>query len=210
MKCFHFLVIIAFMISACDHDKLPFYQSADFTPLWEGESNFLADTLHSVAPFSFTDQDGNIVNKESLKGKVYVANFIFTSCPGICPKMTNNLKKVQETFAGDPDVLILSHSVMPWADSVPRLKAFSELHQLDDARWKLLTGNRNDIYELARTSYFAEEVAGFSRDSTDFIHTEHCLLVDANGHLRGLYNGTLVLEIDRLIEDLRVLRGNRR
>jgi protein SCO1 len=198
-----FAVLLA--VFSCREQGLPYYHTAEFTPLWTGEDLFSSDTLHRIAPFTFTDQNGASVSNATVQGKVYVANFIFTACPGICPKMTNNLNAVQKAFLRNPDVMILSHSVMPWADSVSRLKEFSELHQLDDSQWKLLTGKQSDIYDLARNSYFAEEVAGFARDSTDFIHTEHCLLIDRDGHIRGLYNGTLPLEIGRLIDDIKLL-----
>jgi protein SCO1 len=198
-------ILIVIVLQCCNTETLPYYHSADFSPLWKGEDKFSLDTLHRIAPFSFVDQTNHHVDSKVVDGKIYVANFIFTACPGICPKMTGNLHQVQKTFSKNSDFLILSHSVMPWADSVQRLKEFAELHQINDQQWKLLTGNKTEIYALARTSYFAEEVAGFTRDSSDFIHTEHCLLVDRDGHIRGLYNGTLALEMERLTEDIRLL-----
>lgn len=204
MKNFLAVVIFLFM-AGCSGDKLPYYHTAAFTPFWEGEQDFLPDTLHTISPFEFTDQHDQHVTNETVAGKIYVANFFFTTCPSICPKMTNQLLKVQKTFANRYDVMVLSHSVMPWADSVERLNEFAALYDIDYDHWRLLTGRQSEIYELARQSYFAEEVAGFNRDSTDFVHTEHCLLVDQNGHLRGLYNGTLDLEIERMIEDIRIL-----
>jgi protein SCO1/2 len=189
----------------CSDQKLPYYHTAAFTPLWEGEQSFSKDTLHTIDQFSFTDQEHERVSNETVAGKIYVANFFFTSCPSICPKMTNHLMKVQQAFGDRDDVVLLSHSVMPWADSVQQLHEFAGLYGIDHARWKLLTGRQSEIYTLARRSYFAEEVAGFKRDSTDFVHTEHCLLVDREGHLRGIYNGTLELEIDRMIDDIRIL-----
>jgi len=192
--------------SACSHkNRLPYYNAAAFTPLWIGKGNFSLDTLHRVAAFRFTDQAGNTVANKTFQDKIYVANFFFTACPGICPKMTNQLMKVQKAFIDNDRVMLLSHSVMPWADSVSRLKDFARLHGISYPKWRLATGRQSEIYQLARQSYFAEEVAGFSRDSTDFVHTEHCLLVDKRGHLRGLYNGTLELEIDRMIVDIRIL-----
>ena len=94
---------------------------------------------------------------------------------------------------------------MPWADSVYQLREFAKLHEIKYPQWRLVTGKQSEIYSLARLSYFAEEVAGYTRDSTNFVHTEHCLLVDKHGHLRGIYNGTLELEIDRMIEDINIL-----
>lgn len=202
---FIFLFLVLSVMLGCHQERLPYYHTAAFSPLWPGERKFLEDTLHRIAPFQFIDQEGNAVTNKTLDGKIYVANFFFTACPSICPKMTNHLAKVQETFSSDENVMLISHSVMPWADSVRQLQEFGKFHQIRYPQWRLVTGKQSEIYSLARQSYFAEEVAGYTRDSTNFVHTEHCLLVDKHGHLRGLYNGTLSLEIDRMIEDIRIL-----
>ena len=201
----NFILFILLFIAGCSGEKLPYYHSAAFTPLWQGEQDFSLDTLHRIDAFEFTDQHHKKVSNETVSGKVYVANFFFTACPGICPKMTNRLMKVQETFATREDVMVLSHTVMPWVDSVERLNEFADLYNINYNQWRLLTGKQSELYTLARQSYFAEEMAGYARDSTDFVHTEHCLLIDQNGHLRGIYNGTLELEVDRMIEDIRIL-----
>jgi len=186
-------------------ETLPFYHTPDFTPLWQDEDIFSKDTLHVIGDFRFQDQLGNTFDKNTVRNKIYVANFFFTACPGICPKMTSHLGKVQSSFSETGDVMIVSHTVMPWADTVGQLRAYSEMNGIDPEKWRLVTGSQTEIYELARKSYYAEEVAGFMRDSTDFVHTEHCLLVDRDGHLRGIYNGTLELEIDRMITDIQTL-----
>ncbi len=164
------------------------------------------DSLHKIAPFSFTNQDNKKITETNFVGKIQIANFFFSSCPSICPKMTNNLQKVQTTFLNDTTVLLVSFSVMPWIDTVKKLKAYADNFDIKSNKWHLLTGNAGEIYNLARKSYFAEEAIGFSRDSTEFLHTEHILLVDGNGYLRGLYNGTLPLEIERLIDDIKILK----
>lgn len=199
------LLTIALIMIACEREHLPYYHTADFTPWWPGEQPVDVDTLHTIANFSFIDQEGNRLTRDSLRGRVYVANFFFTACPSICPRMTDELQEVQRAFSDNKRVNIVSHSVMPWVDSVSRLREFAAIHHVHYPQWRLVTGRQRDIYELARQSYFAEEVAGFTRDSTDFVHTEHCLLVDGDGHLRGIYNGTLRLEIERLITDIRIL-----
>ena len=124
----------------------------------------------------------------------------------ICPKMMQNVMKVQKTFEKDADVELASYSVMPWTDSVKRLSDYAKQMQIDNKKWHLMTGQKSRIYELARKSYFAEEDMGYSLDSTNFLHTEHILLVDKERHLRGVYNGTLPLEIDRLIEEKKILK----
>ncbi len=188
--------------------KLPVYNSADFTPLWLTKNQMQNDTLHKIAAFSFTDQDNKKITNTDFIGKIQVANFFFSSCPSICPKMTNNLQKVQETFMADPSVVMTSFSVMPWVDTVKKLKIYADNFDIKSNKWHLLTGDAGKIYDLARKSYFAEEAIGFTRDSSEFLHTEHILLVDGNQHLRGIYNGTLPLEIERLIDDIKILRKN--
>ena len=188
--------------------QLPVYNSADFTPLWLNKNQMQNDTLHKIAPFSFTNQDNKKITNAYFVGKIQVANFFFSSCPSICPKMTNNLQKVQETFIADPNVVMASFSVMPWVDTVKKLKIYADNFDIKSNKWHLLTGDAGKIYDLARKSYFAEEAIGFTRDSSEFLHTEHILLVDGNQHLRGIYNGTLPLEIERLIDDIKILRKN--
>jgi len=184
--------------------ELPYYNSPDFTPLWVSKSD--AEKLHKIADFSFTDQDGKRVTAGDLRGKIHVANFFFTTCPGICPTMTNNLLKLQKEFGKSDDLKLVSYSVMPWSDSVSSLKNYEKNFNIKNGMWYLLTGSTSEIYELARRSYFAEEKAGYNSDSTEFLHTEHVLLVDKNGHLRGIYNGTLALDAERMIEDIKILK----
>ena len=204
-----FLIAVSIFVLSCSkhkNDSLPYYNTPDFTPHWFSNEEAVKENLHTVSGFSFTNQDGKTITNETLKGKIYVANFFFTVCPTICPKMTNNLIKVQETFKNDNDVLLISHSVMSWMDSVSVLKSYEKKFNLQNGKWNLLTGKTSEIYSLARKSYFAEEEPGFNKDSTEFLHTEHILLVDKNGHLRGVYNGTLPLEIERLIDDVKLLK----
>ena len=186
--------------------KLPVYDTPDFTPIWTTRSALQQHPLHTISPFCFLDQNGDSVNNRTFDGKIYVANFFFTVCPSICPKMTNNLLAVQKAFEHDSSVMLLSHTVMPWVDSVSQLHAYAESKGIASNQWRLVTGATKDIYALARQSYFAEEAIGYKRDSSEFLHTEHVLLIDPNRHIRGVYNGTLPLEIDRLMEDIRLLK----
>jgi protein SCO1/2 len=181
---------------------LPYYLDATFTPVWF-ESDDVPDDLHQIAPFEFTNQEGNLVNNDSLSGKIYVANFFFTVCPSVCPRMTANLERVQNEFTNDGSVLLISHSVMPWVDSVAAIKSYALEKGIKSSKWHLVTGDKSKIYSLARNSYFADE--GFGKSVTgesDFLHTENIVLVDPLGHLRGVYNGTIPLEMARLIEDI--------
>jgi protein SCO1/2 len=197
------------MLTACstNEQEVPFYNSPDFTPLWLSDKTFTPDTLHRIASFSFTDQKNQTVTNETFKKKIYVANFFFTVCPSICPRMTANLQEVAKAFKSDSNVLFISHSVTPEIDSVAKLNEYAKENGIDASQWHLITGKVDDIYSLARQSYFVEEEIGFTRDNKEFLHTEHFILVDEDGHIRGLYNGTLELEAQRLIEDIRLLRG---
>lgn len=185
---------------------LPYYDTPDFTPVWK--ANGPVSALHSIPAFSLTDQHNATVDNNSLNGKIYIANFFFTTCGSICPVMTKNLLKVQRAFPGDTMIAFVCHTVTPWLDSTARLERYSEKYGMDN-RWHLVTGNKATIYQLARQAYFAEEDPGFYKDSTEFLHTEHVLLIDSGRHIRGVYNGTLELEIDRLISDIRQLEAGK-
>jgi protein SCO1 len=186
--------------------QLPYYNTPDFTPQFLNNAKDVNEEItHIINPFVFINQNGEQVSDKSVEGKIHVANFIFTSCSSICPVMTKHMKLLQEEFKDSPDIVMLSFSVTPWIDSVSRLKKYAVNNQITLPNWHLLTGNKAEIYTLARQSYFAEEDLGFSKDSTDFLHTEHILLVDKTKRIRGIYNGTLQLETEQLIKDIKEL-----
>ena len=203
-------MIISTLVTECsehtDTGKLPYYNTADFSPIFLTSPEEINKKVKHVIPsFSFTDQNGNEVTDKKIDGKIHIANFIFTSCISICPVMTRHLKLIQSKYYNNPDVVMLSFSVTPWIDDVPRLKQFAVQHEISSQNWHLLTGNKSQIYTLARKSYFAEEDLGFTKDSTQFLHTEHIILVDKNKRIRGIYNGTLELEVQQLSADIRQL-----
>lgn len=186
--------------------KLPYYNTPDFTPeFYSSQSEAQMNTKHTIGDFSMTDQHGERITQKDIEGKIHIANFIFTKCGSICPVMTSHLKIVQKEFKNNPNVLILSFSVTPWIDSVSRLKMYAKSNDIIFPGWHLLTGNKAEIYNLARRSYFAEEDLGFTKDSSDFLHTEHIILVDRSKRIRGIYNGTLQLEVDQLAKDINTL-----
>lgn len=190
-------------------DDLPYYDSPDFTPLFfSADSAAHAEVKHVIADFALYDQDGNVFTNENLQGKIHVADFFFSSCAGICPKMTGNMKKVSDALAGDPDVMLVSYTVAPWQDSIPVLKKYAVDGGIDSPQWRFITGPKADIYNLARTSYFAEQETGFNKDSSEFLHTEHFVLVDETGRLRGIYDGTMPVDVEQLIADIRTLKEN--
>ncbi|MEJ8818705.1 SCO family protein [Lacibacter sp. H407] len=205
---FFFLILFT---SACSQkqprEQLPYYNSPDFTPVFLQASEDVTKKIpHTIGRFSFTNQSGNTITEQTVDDKIHIANFIFTRCASICPVMIKHMKMVEKEYAGDNNIVLLSYSVTPWIDSVSRLKEFAEQNKISSANWHLLTGNKAEIYNLARRSYFAEEDLGFTKDSSEFLHTEHILLIDKTKRIRGIYNGTLQLEIEQLIRDIKILQ----
>jgi len=161
-------------------------------------------TYHSIKDFSFVNQHGETITLDSLKNKIIITEFFFTTCQSICPIMNTNLQKVYQRFAKQNDLLILSHTVDPEQDSVPVLKTYAELQGVKDRRWMFVTGSKKDLYQAARKSYLLNAEEGDGGED-DFIHTQNFALVDKNKHIRGYYDGTDSVEINRLITDLHLL-----
>jgi protein SCO1/2 len=188
--------------------KLPYYNTPDFTPHFiQQPQQVTKEITHTISPFSFTNQHGETVTENTVKGKIHVANFMFTTCPSICPRMTLQMKRVAEAFETDTNVAILSYSVTPWIDNSEVLLNYQRNQKITKSNWFFLTGDKHEIYALARKSYFAEEGLGFTKDSAEFLHTEHFILVDETLRIRGIYNGTLELEANQLMDDIRSLKN---
>ncbi len=203
------LVFIVFLISCAGKEEtstLPFYNTPDFTPEWIDEEEPRFGDIHQIGEFRFMNQSGEFVDNKTFDGKIYITDFFFTTCPGICPKMTGNLSTIQEAFRNDDDVLILSHSVTPWVDTVGQLQTYASLNEIDPEKWHLVTGDADKIYEMARKYYFAERSEGYNKSSDEFLHTENFLLIDHLRRIRGIYNGTLAVEMDRLMTDIHTLK----
>jgi protein SCO1/2 len=184
--------------------SLPFYDSADLSPRWTRTVD------HHVADFSLVAQDGAPITRSDLLGRVHVASFIYTHCAGVCPSMVTQLKKVQSAINGHQGAMLVSYSVAPIQDTPQTLTEFAESRGIDRSTWKLVTGDAEQIYTLARTSYFADDgrLDSSVPAAEQFLHTEKVLLVDRKGRLRGVYNATLPHDIDKLITDLQTLLGD--
>jgi len=159
---------------------------------------------HTVPVFYFTDQYGNKVTEATVKGKVYVTDFFFTTCQSICPVMSTQLERVYTRFTERGDFLILSHTVDPETDSVSRLLEYAKLHKVKDDKWLFVTGEKKHLYDLARRGYLLNAEQGNGGEE-DFIHTQNFALVDKQRRIRGFYDGTDSLEVNRLIIDLEIL-----
>jgi len=162
---------------------------------------------HRIADFSLINQNGDTITQENYRDKIYVADFFFTTCPTICPIMTANLVEVQAALVNDPEVLLLSHSVTPEIDTVAQLKKYAIEKGVNDAKWNLVTGDKKQIYELARKSYLAVQEDG-DGGPFDMIHTENFILVDKQRRIRGFYDGTKEEEMDRLLSDIEILKNS--
>ena len=190
--------------------ELPYYNEPSFTPIFKKENaDIKMEIPHTIGNFSFLNQDSVLIDQKKIEGKIHIANFIFTSCGSICPTMTRNLKIVNDSLGNLKNLVFLSYSVTPWIDNPNTLKKYKQDNEIKNPNWHFLTGSKGDIYKLARQSYFAEEDIGFSKDSTEFLHTEHFILVDKSKRIRGIYNGTLTLEMHQLIDDIKTLEAEK-
>ncbi len=186
--------------------SLPYYQEASFTPYWFEKGTTAQKTFHQIPAFRFTNQEGKTITETTFKDKIYITDFFFTTCPGICPKMTANMDILQQEFKDDDEVLLLSHSVTPEMDSVPVLKAYAKNKGIDSKKWHLVTGERSQIYDLGRNYYFVEEDLGETKTDDDFLHTENFVLIDKNRQIRGIYNGLNKTAVQQLIADIKTLQ----
>jgi len=202
-------VIIVLFYNALQPKKtLPVYQPADFNPELVAPELSHVKKYHTISDFSLINQNGDTITQQDYNDKIYIADFFFTTCLTICPIMTGNMEYLQEQILDDPQVLLLSHSVTPEIDSVPRLKEYALEKGVIDSKWNLVTGDKKQIYELARKSYLAVKTDG-DGGPFDMIHTENFILVDQNKRIRGTYDGTKKEEMERLLEDLKILKNSK-
>lgn len=163
---------------------------------------------HTIADFQLVNQNGKIITQKEYENKIYIADFFFTTCPTICPVMTKNMVAIQEVIKNDPDVMLLSHTVTPDIDSVAQLKKYAMEKGVIDSKWNLVTGDKKEIYQLARKSYLAVKEDG-DGGPFDMIHTENFILVDKQKRIRGFYDGTDAEMVEKLIDDLRILKAEK-
>jgi protein SCO1 len=162
--------------------------------------------LNYVQPFTFTNQWGDTITEKEVTGKVYVAEYFFTTCKGICPKMNTNMKKIYIQYAKEPGFAILSHTVDPDTDSVPRMKAYSDSLGLQSKNWWFLTGKKDSLYKAARVSYLLDDPKNNNEKiENQFIHTQFFALVDKSGRVRKIYDGLKKEELDQLATDISTL-----
>jgi protein SCO1/2 len=198
-------IILALFYSALKPKKmLPIYNPSMVNPELVDSTAQYISKYHTIADFSFTNQNGKTITQKEYEGKIYVADFFFTTCGSICPKMTTNLAEIQKVIINNPKVMLLSHTVFPETDSVSVLKKYAIKNGVIDSKWNLVTGDKKQIYTIARKSYLAVKL-GKPNELYDMVHTENFVLVDSKRRVRGFYDGTKKEDIQRLIEDINFL-----
>ena len=185
-------------------ETLPIYQPAEVNEKLVDSSVIHVSKYHKISDFELTNQNGQKITQEFYSNKIYVADFFFTTCQDICPIMTKNMYKLQEELKNDNDILFLSHTVIPEIDTVQQLKKYSIENKVNDLKWNLVTGDKKQIYDLARKSYLAVEDTEYGE--FDMIHTENFMLIDKKRQIRGFYDGTNGLEIEKLLKDIEILK----
>ena len=205
MKRFALILLLA----ACSprNEGLPYYTDAQLSPRWLADDEI--DDAHRIADFVLLNQQGDTVRARTVAGKIYVANFFFTQCQQICPRLKSSLARVQEAYREDDTVLLLSHSVTPETDHADVLARYARANAIEAGKWHLLTGDRAQINDLARRSYFVELSDNTGNTEGTLVHTEVLVLVDQEGHIRGVYDGTLPFDVDQLIADIGILTRSR-
>jgi protein SCO1/2 len=187
-------------------ERLPIYQPASVNSELVDTTIVHKINYHKISDFSLTNQNGETVTQSKYDNKIYVADFFFTTCQSICPIMTKNMKDIQDKLIKDSEVLLLSHTVFPEIDSVEVLKKYAVENQVIDSKWDLVTGDKKEIYDLARKSYLAAKDNSFGE--YEMIHTENFVLIDKKKQIRGFYDGTNKEEIDRLYKDIKILKNS--
>lgn len=186
--------------------QLPIYNPSQLDRRLVDESIQRKGTGHRTLPFKLVNQYGDTITEKNVEDKIFVADFFFTTCPSICRDMAVEKRRLQNVFKDDDQIMILSHTVTPEMDSVPVMYEYAQMQGAIKGKWELLTGDKPQIYQLARQSYFAVLDEGGNGDESDFIHTENFVLVDPNKRIRGFYDGTSKEDVDLLIADIAILK----
>lgn len=200
------IIITTFYILLKPKTVLPIYQPNTVNIELVDNSIQHVSKYHVIKDFSLTNQNGKTITQEDYKGKIYIADFFFTTCATICPIMTKNMTVIQKEIVNDDDVMLLSHSVTPEIDTVAQLKRYATEKGVIDRKWNLVTGDKKHIYDLARKSYLAVKSDG--NDDYGMVHTENFMLIDKERRIRGFYDGTKKEDIDRLLDDLEILKAS--
>ena len=205
MSLFSIIVITTFYFVLQPKVTLPIYSPSMVSEELVEEDIRYIKKYHKINDFSLTNQNGQLISQEFYQNKIYIADFFFTTCPDICPIMTENMGYLQNELKNQTDVLLVSFSVTPNVDSVDVLRSYADLKGVDDSKWNLFTGSKKDIYELARKSFLVAKNDG-DGGKYDMIHTENFVLIDKESRIRGFYDGTNEDEMNKLLNDVNILK----
>lgn len=198
------LGILAYTFFVRDNNKPIRYLPVFGPKTYESNNGKTDTTFHTIAAFSFTDQDGKTVTEKDLNGSIYVTDFFFTTCHSICPVMSTQMERVYTKYKGNAEVKFVSHTVDPEIDTVQQMKAYALKHNADSKQWMFLTGDKKKLYEIARKSYFMDAEQG-DGGPDDFIHTQNFALIDKDKRIRGYYDGTDSTDVNQLMKDIEIL-----
>ncbi len=200
------IIIVSVIYSTLNvYQPLPIYQPTMVSSELVDSTIQYKKKYHKIADFSLINQNGKTITQNDYKDKIYVADFFFTTCQTICPIMTDHMEQIQQEIIEDDEIMLLSHSVTPKIDTVAQLKRYAKKKGVNDNKWNLVTGDKKQIYQLARKSYLAVKDHG-DGGPFDMIHTENFMLIDKKRQIRGFYDGTDPEDIDRLLDDIKILK----
>lgn len=206
MICLSAIIMTTYYFALSKDKVLPVYQPTNINVELVDNSIQHVSKYHKINDFSLINQNGETVTQDTYKDKIYVADFFFTTCATICPIMTKNMAVVQKEILNDDEVMLLSHTVIPEIDTVAQLKRYAIEKGVNDKKWNLVTGDKKQIYDLARKSYLAVKSTG--DENYGMIHTENFILIDKEKRVRGTYDGTNEEEIKELLEDIKILKDS--
>ena len=205
MSLFSIIVITTFYFVLQPKVSLPIYSPSMVSEELVEEDIRYIKKYHKINDFLLTNQNGELISQEFYQNKIYIADFFFTTCPDICPIMTENMSYLQNELKDQVDVMLVSFSVTPQVDTVDVLRSYANLKGVDDSKWNLFTGNKKDIYELARKSFLVAKNDG-DGGRYDMIHTENFVLIDKESRIRGFYDGTNEEAMNKLLADVTILK----
>jgi protein SCO1/2 len=206
MSCLSVIIITAFYFALRKKNVLPVYQPTNVNVELVDNSIQHVSKYHKINDFSLINQNGETITQDTYKDKIYVADFFFTTCATICPIMTKNMAAIQKEILNDDDIMLLSHSVTPEIDTVAQLKRYAIEKGVIDEKWNLVTGDKKQIYDLARKSYLAVKSNG--NEDYGMVHTENFMLIDKERRIRGFYDGTKQEDIEKLLNDIEILKDS--
>lgn len=200
-----FLAAILFLSACTDHKKLPIYGLRDTKTVTNSDGSTTVDTVYQTIPkFKFLNQDSSYITNDKFKGKVYVADFFFTSCTTICPIMHRNMKTIFDKFKDNPDVMFLSHTIDFKYDTPSVLKKYAEKLGVDGSKWQFVYGSKDSVYKIAEKSYLVS-VQVDSADKQMYVHQGYLVLIDKDRRIRGAYDGTDAGQVAQLTKDIPLL-----